>query len=129
MAEPGITRDWHQISPFAMSPPPLLRDLQREGAVRFLLVAGERDDGAWGVVGAFWLSDDASHGGFLAAPESLWRGSEVSRSYRGALARGWTPERIYRYWKAEAGNADTFMIDPEEQAGSLYQVACRVGII
>ncbi len=128
MAEPGITRDWHQISPFATSPPPQLRDLQREGAVRFLLVAGERDDGAWGVVGAFWLSADASRGGFLVAPESLWQGSELVRSYRGALAREWTPERIYRYWKAEAGNANTFMIDPEERAGSLDLVARRVGI-
>jgi hypothetical protein len=113
MAEPGITRDWHQISPFATSPPPQLRDLQREGAVRFLLVAGERDD---------------SRGGFLVAPESLWQGSELVRSYRGALAREWTPERIYRYWKAEAGNANTFMIDPEERAGSLDLVARRVGI-
>ena len=104
-------------------------DLQREGPVRFLLVAGERDDGAWGVVGAFWLSDDGDHGGFLVSPESLWQGSEMIRSFRGALARGWTRERIYRYWSAQAGNASTYMIDPEERAGSLDQVARRVGII
>ena len=51
------------------------------------------------------------------------------RSYRGALARGWTLERIHRYWKSQAGNANSYMIDPEERAGSLYQVARRIGII
>jgi len=129
MAEPGITRDWHQFSPFATTPAVQLRDLQREGSVRFLLVSGERDDAAWGIVGAFWLSDEGGRGGFLVAPESLWHGSEMVRSYRGALARGWTQERIYRYWEEQAGSTHTYMIDPEERASSLLRVARRVGTI
>jgi hypothetical protein len=129
MAEPGIARDWHQLSPFATIPPVQLMELQREGAVRFLLVAGERDDAAWGVIGAFWLSDEGGHGGFLASPESLWHGSEMVRSHRGALARGWTQERIYRYWERQAGSTNTYMIDPEARASSLYQLARLVGTL
>jgi hypothetical protein len=129
MAEGGITRDWHQHSPFATTPAAQLTDLQRDGSVRFLLVSGERDDGAWGVVGAFWLSDEGDHGGFLVSPESLWHGSEMVRSFRGALLRGWTEERIYQYWEAQAGSTSIYMIDPEESASSIFQVARRVGTI
>jgi len=117
-----------QLSPFATTPLQLT-DLQREGSVRFLLVSGERDDAAWGVVGAFWLSDEGGHGGFLVSPEALWHGSEMVRSYRGALTRGWAMERIYRYWEEQVGSTGTYMIDPEESASSLYQVARRVGTI
>ena len=117
-----------QLSPFATTPLQLT-DLQREGSVRFLLVSGERDDAAWGVVGAFWLSDEGGHGGFLVSPEALWHGSEMVRSYRGALTRGWANERIYRYWEEQVGSTGTYMIDPEESASSLYQVARRVGTI
>jgi len=129
MAEGGITRDWHQHSPFATTPAAQLTDLRRDGSVRFLLVSGERDDGAWGVVGAFWLSDEGDHGGFLVSPESLWHGSEMVRSFRGALLRGWTEERIYQYWEAQAGSTSIYMIDPEESASSIFQVARRVGTI
>ena len=118
-----------QPSPFATTPAIEIADLQREGFVRFLLVSGERDDVAWGIVGAFWLSDEGDHGGFLVAPESLWHGSEMVRSYRGALARGWTHERIYRYWEGQVGTTGTFMIDPGERARSLYQVARLVGTV
>jgi hypothetical protein len=118
-----------QPSPFATTPALQPDDLQRGGSVRFLLVSGERDDTAWGIVGAFWLSDEGGFGGFLVAPGSLWHGSEMVRSYRGALARGWTHERIYRYWERQIGGTRTFMIDPEERASSLFQVARRVGTI
>ena len=128
MGDPRVTRGWDRPSPFA-TPPTHLVDLHREGTVRFLLVSGQRDDGDWGVIGAFWLADDGDRGGFLVSPESLWHGNEMARSFRGALARGWTEERIYRYWEALAGCAGTYMIDPEDQAGSLFQVARRVGTI
>jgi hypothetical protein len=128
MGEPRVKRDWDRPSPFA-TPPTHLTELHRDGEVRFLLVSGERDDGAWGVIGAFWLADDGARGGFLVSPESLWHGSEMVRSFRGALARGWTEERIYQYWEAQAGCTGTYMIDPEDRAGSLFQVARRVGTI
>jgi hypothetical protein len=112
-----------------MTPTLQLADLQREGSIRFLLVSGERDDAAWGIVGAIWLSDEKNHGGFLVAPESLWHGSEMARSHRGALARGWSYERIYRYWEKQVGCMNTYMIDPEQRASSLFEVARRVGTV
>jgi hypothetical protein len=130
MAEPRVKHEWDRPSPFATPPAPTdLTDLRGEGAVRFLLVSGERDDCDWGVIGAFWLAQDRSRGGFLVSPDSLWHGSEMVRSFRGALARGWTEERIYAYWAAQAGSAGTYMIDPEDRAESLYQVARRIGTI
>ncbi|HTG47601.1 MAG TPA: hypothetical protein VK646_08090, partial [Actinomycetota bacterium] len=68
-----------------------------EGPIRFLLVSGDRDDGTWGLIGAFWLSIDGTRGGFLVSPEAIWQGSEMVRSFKGAMKRGWTAETIYRY--------------------------------
>src|SRR5215211_1133770 len=69
------------------------------GPIRFLLVAGEKDDGAWGLLGAFWRTIDGEEGGFLVSPDALWAGSEMVRSFRGAESRGWTVDRIYAYWQ------------------------------
>ena len=104
-------------------------DIEREGPVRHLLMSGESDDGGWGVIGAFWLSIDGERGGFIVSPDSLWHGSEMVRSYRGALARGWTEERIFLYWAGQAGTAGTYMIDPEGLEKSLFKVARRVGAL
>lgn len=125
-----VRTSWAQLSPFATTPVPAhLPDLEREGTVRFLLVSGERDDTAWGVTGAFWLSMDGRRGGFLVSPASLWHGSEMVRSFRGALDRGWSEERIYSYWEGQAGSVGTYMVDPEQRADSLFQVARLVGAI
>ncbi len=131
MAEPTTTRHgWDELSPFAMTPASAhLTELHREGGVRFLLVSGERDDTTWGIVGAFWLSEEGDRGGFLLSPGSLWHGSEMARSFRGALTRGWTEERIYRYWESQAGGVGTYMVDPEARASSLFQVARAIGAI
>jgi hypothetical protein len=126
----GVRVTWRaEPSPFATTLALQLADMQREGSVRFLLVSGERDDAAWGIVGAFWVSDEGDHGGFLVAAESLWHGSEMARSHRGALARGWTHERIYRYWEGQVGSMNTCMIDPEQRASSLFELARRVGSV
>jgi hypothetical protein len=100
-----------------------------EGPVRFLLVSGDLDDGAWGLVGAFWLSIDGARGGFLVAPPAIWQGSEMARSFKSAVARGWTAEEIYRYWQHQVGAAGTIMIDPQQHADTLFQVARRVGAL
>jgi hypothetical protein len=104
-------------------------DALAEGPVRFLLVSGELDDAGWGLVGAFWLSIDGARGGFLVAPPAIWQGSEMARSFRSASARGWTPEEIYRYWQHQVGAAGTIMIDPQQHADTLFQVARRVGAL
>ena len=103
--------------------------LLTEGPVRFLLVSGEQDDGAWGLIGAFWRSIDGETGGFLVCPGAIWIGSEMVRSFRSARARGWTVDRIYAYWQAHVGIAGRLMIDPQQHADTVFQVARRVGAI
>jgi hypothetical protein len=104
-------------------------DALAEGPVRFLLVSGGRDDARWGLVGAFWLSIDAQRGGFIVSPEAIWLGSEMVRSLRSALARGWTHEEVYRWWQAQVGAVGQVMIDPQQHADTLFQVARRVGAL
>jgi hypothetical protein len=103
--------------------------LLSHGPVRFLLVAGDQDDGRWGLVGAFWRTIDGDEGGFLVSPDAIWAGSEMVRSFRGAQARGWTIERIYAYWQAHVGVSGRLMIDPQQHADTVFQVARRVGAI
>ena len=107
----------------------LAPDALAEGPVRFLLVSGARDDETWGLLGAFWLSIDGSRGGFLVAPEAIWHGSEMARNVKSGLARGWTHEEIYRYWQAQVGAAGSIMIDPQQHADTMFQVARRVGAL
>lgn len=104
-------------------------DALAEGPVRYLLVSGERDDSSWGLIGAFWLSIDGKRGGFLVAPEAIWHGSEMVRNVKSALARGWTHELIYRYWQGRIGASDSLMIDPQQHADTMFQVARRVGTL
>ncbi len=79
-------------------------DLLSEGPVRFLLVSGDQDDGAWGLVGSFWLSIDGERGGFFVSPQSLWRGSEMVRSFKSARARGWSRRRHLRLLAGRGGH-------------------------
>jgi hypothetical protein len=51
------------------------------------------------------------------------------RSYRGAVARGWTEEEIYTYWQSLVGVAGHYMVDPQQHADNLFQVARRVGAV
>lgn len=100
-----------------------------EGPVKFLLVSGQLDDVRWGLVGAYWVSIDGSRGGFVVAPDAIWSGSELVRSYKGALGRGWDAERVYSFWQGQVGMAGRFMIDPQQHADTLFQVARRVGAL
>jgi hypothetical protein len=122
-----IGQEWSPLS--AMGDRVRAHDALAEGPVRFLLVSGELDDSRWGLVGAFWLSIDGARGGFLVAPPAIWQGSEMARSFRSALARGWTAEEVYRYWQHQVGATGTIMIDPQQHADTLFQVARRVGAI
>jgi hypothetical protein len=103
--------------------------LLSNGPVRYLLVAGEQDDGSWGSIGAFWRTIDGWNGGFLVSPDAIWPGSEMVRSFRSAQGRGWSVDRIYAYWQAHVGVAGPLMIDPQQHADTLFQVARRVGAI
>lgn len=104
-------------------------DALAEGPVRFLLISGERDDATWGLIGAFWLAIDGRRGGFLVAPEAIWAGSEMVRNLKSALTRGWTHEAVYRYWQSQVGAAGSLMIDPQQHADTMFQVARRVGAL
>lgn len=100
-----------------------------EGPVKFLLVSGQLDDGRWGLVGAYWVSIDGARGGFIVAPPAIWSGSELVRSYHSGAGRGWSAERMYSYWQGQVGMAGRFMIDPQQHADTLFQVARRVGAL
>lgn len=119
---------WGQQSPFATpASTVLVPQINTEGPVRFLLVSGEKDDARWGVVGAFWLSSDRARGGFLLSPSALWYGREMVRNYRSALSRGWSDEQIFLYWSGQTGILGTYMIDPQQGARTLFEVARFVG--
>ena len=109
---------------------PTVLGVLAEGPVRCLLASGYLDGGYWGVVGAFWLSIDGERGGFVVSPEALWNGSEMARSYRNAIDRGWTHEAVYSYWQSQVGVAGgNLMIDPQQHVDSLLQVHRRVGAL
>jgi hypothetical protein len=121
---------WSELSPFAATPrDSQLPQLVSDEPVRCLLVEGERDDGSWGIVGAFWISASERHGGFFISPTAIWHGSEMARSFRGALERGWTEKRIFSYWEDLSGQAESYKVGPTEDAGSLFEVARRVGAL
>lgn len=101
-------------------------DLEAEGAVRYLTLSGERDDGSWGVLGMVWLSVDGRRGGFLASPSSPWRGSEMARSYQSARRRGFEPAEILGYWRDEG---DRYQVDPERGAESLRLLSELVAVL
>jgi hypothetical protein len=121
----------HDIAPLAaMQGPVAAPAALSEGPVRFLLVSGYLDEGSWGLIGAFWLSIDGERGGFVVSPDALWSGSEMARSYRNAVDRGWSAERIYGYWQSQVGMAGgRMMIDPQQHADSLLQIHRRVGAL
>ncbi|MEO8292463.1 MAG: hypothetical protein ABI635_04935 [Actinomycetota bacterium] len=110
-------------------PRPTIMGVLAEGPVRFLQVAGDLDDGTWGVVGTFWISMSGERGGFVVNPQALWIGTEMARSYHGAKERGWTARQIYRYWEGQVGIVGRVMIDPQQHAGSLLQIHKRVGAL
>jgi hypothetical protein len=128
--ESGTARDHTTESPLATVREILpSTHLLSKGPVRYLLVAGEQDGGMWGSIGAFWRTIDGWSGGFLVSPDAIWAGSEMVRSFRSAQGRGWSIDRIYAYWQAHVGIAGRLMIDPQQHADTLFQVARRVGAI
>jgi hypothetical protein len=87
------------------------------------------DGASWGLIGAFWLSLDEERGGFIVSPRALWHGSEMMRSYRGAIDRGWTERSIFAYWSEVAGAEGPYMVDPEARADDLFNVARLLGAV
>ncbi len=121
---------WEELSPLSA-----IQDTVTEpnslsvGPVKFLLVSGQLDDGRWGLVGAYWVTIDGDRGGFVVAPTAIWSGSELVRSYRGALRRGWDEDSIYAFWRTQVGMSGKLMIDPQQHADTLFHVARRVGAL
>jgi hypothetical protein len=115
-------------SPFALETPSA-PELEAEGHVRYLMVFGRQDDGAWGPLGAFWLSRDAERGGFLVHPWAIEPGSEMARSHRGALARGFTPEADFDYWANEPWTGANILVDRERRAGTLALVSALLDVL
>lgn len=125
-----MNKTWHETSPLAtIAESVLAPSVLSEGPVRFLLVSGRRDDDCWGLVGAYWLTIDSARGGFLVAPGAVWQGSEHARGYHSALRRGWKEDDIYSYWQSQVGATGQVMIDPQQHADTVFQVARRVGAL
>ncbi|MEA2580665.1 MAG: hypothetical protein QOE83_1557 [Actinomycetota bacterium] len=120
---------WQESPLSAVHEPVIVPDSLSEGPVKFLLVSGHLDESRWGLIGAFWLSIDGERGGFIVAPEAIWSGSEMVRSYRSALQRGWKAESIYAYWQRQVGASSGVMIDPQQHADTLFHVARRIGAL
>jgi hypothetical protein len=120
----GSSELWGEASPLALVTESVsLPALRAEGAVRYITVAGDRDSGAWGIVGAIWISLDGKRGGFLVNPNALFTGSEMVKGYRGALRRGWTNEQIYRYWQSKAGRVDAGVkVERQQYAETLWRL-------
>jgi len=128
--EREIHATWDEVSPFATTPAPAqVSHIQIEGPVRYLLLSHECDDASWGIVGAFWLSLDGERGGFIVSPKALWHGSEMVRSFRSAIDRGWTERSIFAYWAGVAGAEGAYMVDPEHVADDLFKVVRLVGAV
>jgi hypothetical protein len=109
-------------SPFAPARPPSAPELEAERAVRYLLVSGRQDDGLWGTIGALWLSRDGRRGGFLVHPWGIDEGTEMARSHRNAIARGFTPQTIFDYWAKEVWTGANVLVDEERAASTLLLV-------
>ena len=113
-------------SPFAVVDRVDPRLLGSEGPVRFLLVRGAREGLSLGVVGAIWVSEDGSRGGVISHPEGSWSAAELTRNHQSAVERGWSPARIFEYWRdAEAWGLE---IEPPEAAESLRSLFARVDV-
>jgi hypothetical protein len=115
-------------SPFALEMPSA-PELDAERGVRYLLVSGRQDDVAWGPIGAFWLSRDTERGGFLVHPWAIERGSEMARSHRAALARGFSSEAIFDYWANEPWTGANLVVDRERRAGTLALVSALLDVL
>lgn len=111
-----------EVSPFAPIEAPSILELEAERRVRYLLVSGRQDDGLWGPLGAMWLSSDGARGGFLIHPWAVDNGSEMVRSYRSALARGFTPSDVFEYWVREPWTGANVTVDDERSAETLTLV-------
>ena len=121
---------WNDVSPLAQITEPVTApSTLAEGPVRFLIVSGQLDDGRWGLVGGYWLSIDGHRGRLRGGARRDLERSELVRSYKSAMERGWDHERIYAYWQRQVGLAGKFMIDPQQHADTLFQVARRVGAL
>ena len=80
--------------------------------------------------GRLVLALDGERGGFFVSPQSLWRGSGIPELARApGLAGGPTRVNMYSYWQGQVGISGSFMIDPQQHADNLFQVARRVGAL
>ncbi len=109
-------------SPFAAVETPSVLELQAERRVRYLLVSGRQDDGLWGAIGAIWLSEDGRRGGFLIHPWGVGNGTEMVRSHRNAVARGFAPSDVFEYWANEPWTGANVVVDEERSAETLLLV-------
>ncbi len=94
-----------------------------------LLMSGERDDGGWGLIGAFWLSVDGRRGGFIVSPGFLGMVARWSAAFEARSTAAGPRSGYFSCWEGQVGTVGTYMIDPETPAENLVEVARRVGAL
>ena len=72
------------------------------------------------------VSEDGRRGGVVPNPDSPWAAVELVRNHDGALERGWSPERIFDYWRDARDQPRGLEIDPPEVAETLLALTARV---
>jgi hypothetical protein len=87
--------------------------------IRYIVMHTIGDNGSIRPLGAVWISDDGSNGGFIPARVGGWLAEEMRRSYESALARGWTNERIFEYWQDRATGDDDLIVDRPDRRDDL----------
>ena len=75
-----------------------------------------------GSIGAFWRTIDGSKGGFFVCPKRSGPAGDGPEPPQRAVTR-LADRRIYAYWQAHVGVAGKLMIDPQQHADTLFQVA------
>ena len=114
---------WVGQSPFAVKTDLVDQEwLVSEGRVRYLIVHGELDRGGTGIVGAIWISVDGNRGGFVRGFGATWSAGEMARSHKGALDRGWTHDRIFRFWNETPGELIGITVADLAEAESLRKL-------
>jgi hypothetical protein len=93
--------------------------------VRYAVMHDTRADWTVGPIGALWVSEDGARGGFESTSHG-WLAQDMRRNYESALARGWTPGRIFTYW-TELNDEGQLLVDPPQDAASLNVVRYALG--
>jgi hypothetical protein len=103
-------------------PDPLRELMRTDGPLKFRIVRGTRQDHAFGVIGAVWLSADTERSGFIANPAAGNAMTPWVMMWRGALEGGWKPRDIYEYASDSLDRSVVASAEFETEASGMAEV-------